>query len=162
MATRLRCGHSAALAWIFGVFAIVLGVRSALAQEPGYRSVDGLAVYLGVVPAEIVKGHPKAHPERTMHDETPRDEHAFHVVVAVFDGATGARLEDLAVRATLLPPARPPLTEPLERMTVAGAVTYGNFVRLAGYGTYRIRVAIERPGGEKPVVAEFAYEHRLR
>jgi hypothetical protein len=54
------------------------------------------------------------------------------------------------------------VTEPLEKMTVAGTVTYGNFFTLAGYGTYRIRVAIERPGAAKPAVAEFGYEHRLR
>ena len=153
--TVRRIGSAAALA------IVVLG-RPLSAEEPGYRAVDGLAIYFGVVPAEIVRGHPEPHPERQMHDAIPRAEHAFHVVVAVFDGATGRRLEDLAVEATLLPPARPPVTEPLKKMAVAGVVTYGNYFALAGYGTYRFRVAIRREAADRPAVAEFAYEHRLR
>jgi hypothetical protein len=39
----------------------------AAAQDTEYKTVDGLAVYLGVVPAQIVKGHPREHSEQTMH-----------------------------------------------------------------------------------------------
>ena len=37
------------------------------AEDAQYKTANGLAVYLGVVPAEIVKGHPSGHAETTMH-----------------------------------------------------------------------------------------------
>lgn len=33
----------------------------------GLRTVDGLTVYLGVVPAAVTRAHPLGHTERTMH-----------------------------------------------------------------------------------------------
>ena len=45
--------------------------KVATAQDPPYKTAGGLAVYLGVVPAEIVKGHPPGHTEGAMHGGPP-------------------------------------------------------------------------------------------
>jgi len=48
------------------------GVVTSVAAEQGYRQVvDGMAVYFGIVPAELVRGHPPHHPEGTMHGGAP-------------------------------------------------------------------------------------------
>src|SRR4051794_23124619 len=63
----------------------------------------GLAVYIGLVPAEIVRGHPADYPERTMHGG-PRPhggEHEYHLVAAVFDAATADRVSDARVSARI-------------------------------------------------------------
>ena len=32
-----------------------------------YKATDGVSVYFSVVPAEMVRGHPREHPESEMH-----------------------------------------------------------------------------------------------
>jgi len=155
-------GRSVATAFGAALLAMMLLPRAASAEETGSRVVDGLAIYLGLMPAEIVRSHPRAHPERTMHGDVSKDEHAYHLVVAVFDERTGARLENLEVKATIHPPARPPSTVRLDKMAIEGTVTYGSYFDLAGYGPYRISLRILRPGESKPVVADFTYEHLVK
>lgn len=144
------------------VAAIFLSIHSARAQDPGTRTVGGLTVYFGVMPGEIVKGHPKSHAERSMHGGASGDEHNYHMVVAVFDAATGARLTDVTVNAKVRPPSRPVTSIPLEKMEVAGTTTYGNFFPAAGYGTYRFSIEVYRDKAAQPVIAEFTYDHRLK
>lgn len=53
----------------FGLSAILLGVTlAAPAAERGYRQiVDGVAIYFGIMPAQLVRGHPPDHPEGQIH-----------------------------------------------------------------------------------------------
>ena len=64
------------------LIAMALALGPALADD-GYRSVDGLAVYLGIVPAAVVRGHPTAHAESSMHGGAGTARHQQHIVVAV-------------------------------------------------------------------------------
>jgi hypothetical protein len=43
--------------------------------------VDGLSVYFGVRPAEMIRGHLKEHPESQMHGGIPED-YRHHITVA--------------------------------------------------------------------------------
>jgi hypothetical protein len=51
----------------------------AQAAEDYTRTAGGLTVYLGVMPAEIIKGQP------TMHGGIPSGRHEHQIVVAIFD-----------------------------------------------------------------------------
>ena len=52
----------------------------------GARTVDGLTVYLGVVPAAVTRAHPPGHTERTMHGGIAKPGmHDVHLLVAVFN-----------------------------------------------------------------------------
>lgn len=51
------------------------------------------------MPAEIAKGQPSGHPEGAMHGGTPAGAHEYHVVIAIFDAASGTRISDASVRA---------------------------------------------------------------
>jgi hypothetical protein len=45
-------------------------------------------------------------------------------------------------------------------MDIANTITYGGFVRPPGADLYAIRLTIQRPAVDHPVVFEFEYDHR--
>lgn len=131
--------------------------RAAVADS--YRTADGIAVYLGVLPAAIVRGHAVRHGEETMHGGVPRGPRDYHLVVAVFDAGSGARVEDAEVGAIVAGLGHVAETRlRLEPMRVAGTVTYGGFAALPDPGCYTIAVEVRRPGAEGPARVEFAYQ----
>jgi hypothetical protein len=140
------------------------GVPSAMAADsPYHRQVDGLSVYLGVLPAALVeRRHPAAHPEGAMHGGPPRGQHAYHVMVSVFDDETGERVEDLEVEARVTPLGRAAIARRLEPMSMADTITYGNYFNLATSGPHRIRVSLSRHGVADRSTVEFTYDHRLQ
>ena len=147
--------------WLAGP-ALILGLATAAhAQDAGsYQVAGGMAAYLGVMPAEIVGGHPARHPETRMHGGLPEDAHAEHLVIALFDDASGARIEDATVRATVAGlgvTAITPIT--LEPMPVAGVITYGGYFAFPGADTYSIDLRISRPGRPEVTGIGFTYQH---
>lgn len=148
-------------------WALAASFAAGAADNSGYKTVGGLAVYLGVMPAAIVQGHPAdpadpAHPEKTMHRGVPRGLHAFHVVAAVFDAASGERIEDAKVSARVTRLGLGGATSALEPMDIAGTVTYGNYFTMSGDGPYRIELSITPAGASMPVALKFSYEHGTR
>lgn len=140
-----------------GVFA--LAAAAALIAADHGKVVDGVAVYFGVVPSEVITGHPQAHEERAMHGGAPTAAHRHHVVVALFDEATGRRVENAKVKASVTEAGRASQGKALDPMTIAGTLTYGNYFTMSGRGPYRIRVSATLPGSTRPYVADFDYRH---
>lgn len=139
------------------IFAAVLIVAPARAAEEGqYKAGHGIAAYLGLLPAEMVKGHPK------MHGGAPRGPHAYHLVVALFDEASGERISDAKVTARIAAPGMTGEEKSLEPMKIAGTATYGTFVTLPGFDRYTIALNVRSPGASKPIALEFVYDHRNR
>ncbi len=130
------------------------------AEDSLYKAAGGLAVYIGVIPAEIVRGHPSGHAEQTMHGGAPKGVHEYHVVAAVFDATSGARVSDATVTAQISGIGLSGAKKRLAPMEIANTVTYGGFFELPGRDLYTIGLAIERPGQRKPVNLEFKYDHR--
>ena len=143
------------------LFLYVSGAVSAAVDEP-YRTADGVQVYLGVMPAALLRAHPEPHHERKMHGGAPADRNNYHLLVAVFDQASGARIEDAKVEAEVAPLGLAGARKQLEAMTVAGAVTYGDYFGMEHGDLYRIRLWIVRPGVDRPVEVEFSYDLRKR
>ena len=150
---------------LISVFLVGIGLSSATtaaADDDNYKTAAGLAVYLGVLPAAMIQGHPRDHPEAAMHGGVPSGRHGYHIVVAVFDAATGQRVEDAVVEARVAEPGLAGVTRQLEPMLITETVTYGNYFQLSGDGPYRIDLSIMRPSSATPVKVEFTYEHRTR
>jgi len=121
----------------------------------------GLRVYFGAVPAEIVREHSLLDPtEGTIHGGIPTGVHEYHLVVAIFDAKSGARITDAAVRAELSAPGLSPTAKKLEIMERAGAPRYGGFFNLEIPAIYTVKLIIDRPGGASPVSVEIKYDHR--
>lgn len=153
----LRVALAAALAWG------LIGLNAAAAADSrDHKTAGGLSVYLGVLPAAMIQGHPKDHPEEAMHGGTPRGRHAFHVMAAVFDDASGERIEDATVEARVMPLGLAGVTRRLQPMVIADTVTYGNYFTLRGDGPYRIRISVTPAGAARAVVLEYGYDHRTR
>lgn len=145
-----------------GLLIAVLALASVPA--PGFaddhehsKTASGLTIYLGLVPAQIVRGHLGRHAEAQAHGGPPRGEHVYHLIVAAFDATSGARIEDANVTARVSSLGLAGPQRALEPMKIAETVTYGNYFNLPGRGRYRINVAVERPQGI--VTFEFAYDH---
>lgn len=145
---------------VIAAFAIFLLTAPLLADDQGRSKViGGLAVYLGVLPAAMITGHPAGHSETTIHGGLPSGPHVYHVMVAVFDEASGARIADAEVTARVAPLGLTGTEKVLEPMTIEDTVTYGNFFDMRYSDTYRIKVEIRRPAAQQPVLVEFQYEH---
>jgi hypothetical protein len=123
-------------------------------------SKSGLTVYLGVVPSEIVKGPSPHSAEPPIHGRIPKGPHAYHIVAAIFDASTGARVSDANVTAQVSGLGLSGTKKTLEPMEIAGTITYGGFFDLPGFDLYTVRLAIERPGAAQTVVLNFKYDHR--
>ncbi len=136
-------------------FAPPISTASAVDTAP-FKSAGGLSVFIGIVPAEIVKGYAS----QNMHGGPPRGRHEYHVMAAIFDTATGARISDATVTARVAGLGLAGSNEKLEPMEIAGAMTYGNFFDLPGRDLYTVRLEIRRAGSQRPVVVEFKYDHR--
>jgi hypothetical protein len=146
---------------VVAMCAMILSLsRAVTVEDPSYKTAGGLAVYVGVVPAEIVKGHPSDHAEGMMHGRAPPGRHQYHLVAALFDMATGARVLRASVTAQVSGLGLAGPTFNLEPMEIAGTTTFGGFVRLPGSDLYTIRLTIQRNGEPRPVVLDFKYDHR--
>jgi hypothetical protein len=133
---------------------------SSAADEESYKTADGLAVYLGLMPAQVVRGHAPGHAERTMHGGPPASVHDYHLVVAVFDAGSGSRIEDATVTATISGLGHVGTTRlPLEPMSMTGTVTYGGYIAFRGDDRYTIAIEVLPAGAHSPVQVEFAYRH---
>lgn len=137
-----------------------MGATAALASDVGgYKVVDGLGIYLGVVPTDLIMKHPMEHSERTMHGGVPPGKHHHHVMVALFDEKTGNRITDATVTAYVAELGLAGHTKRLEPMPVADTVTYGNYFEMRVSVRYRISVQVRRPASARVVEAEFEYTH---
>lgn len=148
--------------WLL-VVPLALALPASAGVVDGVRTVDGLTVYLGVVPAAVTRAHPPGHTERTMHGGMARPGmHDVHLVVAVFNKSTGERLSNVTVTARIHGTNRNRWAVPLTQMTVNGALTYGGYTSLGAEQDVMISVDIRRPGQTlrtSTVTAQFEYAH---
>jgi hypothetical protein len=174
MRSRARWATAAAL---FGALCLtVLGVAlmsrdaamaaerdAAIAAETEQSiTAGGLTVYLGVVPAEIVKGPPKhVNLSKGPHDYqiSSKSPHEYHIVAAIFDAKSGERISGAVVTAEVSGLGLSGSKEKLEPMQIAGTTAYGSFFDLPGSDLYTVKLTVERTGAS-PVDLQFKYDHR--
>lgn len=165
MGSRVRGVTAAALcgALCFTVSGIALMSRDAAmaAETDQSKTAGGLTVYLGVVPAEIVKGPPthvllsKGPHEYQVSSKSPHD---YQIIAAIFDAA-GERLSNVVVTAEVSGLGLSGSKKQLEPMQIAGTATYGGFFDLPGSDLYTLNLTVER-SGTNPAVLQFKYDHR--
>lgn len=128
------------------------------AQLERRKVVDGIELLYGMVPAARAVPAHRQNPggERT-HGRNPSGADDYHLDVALFDAATGARIPDAKVVATVRELNTAGKRKKLDAEAFGGAVSYGNYFTLRGEGPFRIVVEATVPGRKKPVEAEFEY-----
>lgn len=148
----IRCALSAIV--------LVWSLTSTAAEVRQPIIVGDLEIFYGVMPAEILRAHPPEHAERTMHGGVPASRNTYHLVVSLFDATNRARITDAQVEARVREAGLTPQTKPLQPMTMAGVVTYGNYFSMTPPGPFRITLDITLPHGGPPVQASFEHRHR--
>ena len=66
------------------------------------KTVDGVAIYLGMVPAAVMRQNPDIYPAHEP-SKIPSSKHVHHVMLALFDGPGGARITYAIVTARVAP-----------------------------------------------------------
>jgi len=95
-----------------------------------------------------------------MHGGTPIGAHEYHVVVAIFDAGSGARISDARETAKVSGLGLSGPEKALEPMAIANTITYGGFFELPGADLYTVSVTVRRPGAQARVILDFRYDHR--
>jgi hypothetical protein len=141
-----------------GLAAVAAACTSPERTLEAERTVNGLTADLGVVPAALVRGHEPG-TATEMHRGGADIALSHHVMVALFEAASGRRVTEARVTATVPAPDGKPVTRSLEPMTVAGATTFGNYFAIGLDGRIvPIDVEVEFQGHGKTRF-EFAYGH---
>lgn len=144
---------------VISIATLVAGSAFA-ADSATHKVAHGVAIYLGVLPAEMILGHPRPHTEAAMHGGVPAGQHQYHVTVSLFDAANGKRIGGAKVSARVYEINRAGTQKKLEPMLIAGTVSYGNYFNIPTTNNpYRIRVLIELPGVAGVIETEFEYQH---
>ncbi len=131
--------------------------QSLAAKSQLHKTISGVDIYLGVLPAEIVRGHPKKHPESRMHGGVPAGSR-YHVILALFDAKSGDRINEAKVSAKVVGTAAVEITKPLEPMSIAGARSYGNYFKMLGQiPQHLIILEITLPGVKRTIRTTFEW-----
>jgi cytochrome c5 len=125
-------------------------------MDPFHRSVGGIEIHLGLIPAQMLYALPQESPERTMHGGIPEDPGYYHVNVSLYDAKSGAPIDDAQVRIQLKEPGFNSTTTKLERMEFGGG-NYGTYTKPQPGTLYLLTVYIERLGTAQIVEAKFNY-----
>lgn len=130
----------------------IFGTSLAIADESQrYQKIDGMSVYLGVIPAQITKKY------RSMHGGGTNNEHSYHVVIALFDEKLGERIIDAKVIASVTALAMKGVTKVLEPMH-GDLLSYGNYFTMHTETYYDIKVEIQRAEKTAKTVAKFTFK----
>lgn len=123
---------------IFVLLFLMFATTVTIADESQrHQKVDGLSVYLGVIPAQLTQKHYK------MHGGIIKDEHNYHIVIAIFDEKEQKRITTAKVKATVSILGMSGKSKILEPMH-GELLSYGNYFKMSDATLYRIKVDITR------------------
>ncbi len=149
--SALRAGVAAAL--------IALAGTASAQTTSDFAEVDGVTIYLAVLPAEMLRGFPSGSEESRMHGGVPRGKHIHHVQVALFDTQTGDRIDGAQVTATVAEIGLGGVTKTLQPFTIGDALTYGQYFEFEKRLHFDVNIRATLPGGKRVVETTFDYEH---
>jgi cytochrome c5 len=129
------------------------------ATRQDFAVVDGMTVYLGVVPADVIRSRPKEYP-KSMYGVAPFGAAQYYVTVALFDTPNGQRIDDAVVKARISTTMDAGPEKTLEPVTIAKVRSYGNYFAMGGAGPYKITVQVRRPSASNVIQAQFEYTHQ--
>ena len=137
------------------LFAGWLLATPVLAGQPAYGARQGsgdIEFQYDLMPSAIIAAH--EHGEPKMHGGA-RGQNDTHVLVALFERSTGARISDAIVHVTIGVRGGEAVSKKLELMMIDGLASYGGYVPVPQPGLYRIRFEARRPGVAVVAYAEF-------
>ena len=137
------------------LLALALLASPAFAQQS--KTVGGLAINLGLMPAEQAMradGHRDAHPEKN----PPGTQ---HILITLDDAKTGKRIGNAEVVVEVTDPKGHADKKPLLHTQSAGRPDYSEMFQFSWSGKYSIHVSITPKPGAKPIEARFTVNHAI-
>ncbi len=136
---------------------LVMALASPLAGAQQVKSVDGVVVNFGLMPAEVAlraDGHRDAHPQHPPSGSQ-------HVLITLDDEKSHARIGDAEVSVEVTDPHGRVDSKPLLHTQAAGLPDYSELFTFSWSGQYAIRVIVTRRPGAKPIEARFTVHHSI-
>jgi len=129
---------------------------SGLNIKSSYKVKDGYAIYLGLIPAEMIEGHTS----HFMHGGIPTGQYRYHLAIAIFDDKTGKRIKNAKIQVNINNRIGIGMesNKALEDMEMNGKFMYGNYFTLKTAGPYRIDVSIDFGNDLNPIKVVFDYD----
>jgi hypothetical protein len=134
---------------------VALATTIAFAQQP--RTVGGMIVNFGIVPAEVAlraEGHRDQHP-------TNPPPGSQHLLITLDDEKTGKRISDPDVFIEVTDPNGHVEKKPLLHTQGGGLPDYSELFRFPSPGEYSLRVIITPKSGGKPIETQFKVKHAI-
>ncbi len=124
-----------------------------------FKTVGGTEIYLGLLPAELLRSFPKDSAERSMHGGVPSGSGYYHMNVSLIDAATKAPIPGAKVEVKIDEPGLSSDTKSLQPVTANNTPSYGNYIKLKGKTQYVFTVKVQKPDAPQPI--EVKFEHRV-
>ena len=159
MANLTDAEMRSAVVYMFNAGSVSERTPAAATGGEDYKVVEGMNVYLGVVPGSVIRAHPGDYPA-AMSGNAPAGSEQHYVTIALFDAKNGQRITDAVVTARVAGATQASAEKSLKPVTVAGSLTYGDYFPMAGGSAYKITVHIHRPG--MPNVVETEFQHKTQ
>lgn len=124
--------------------------------KSSYKVKDGYAIYLGLIPAEMIEGHTS----HSMHGGIPTGQYRYHLAIAIFDDKTGKRIKNAKIQVIINNRIGIGMesNKALEDMEMNGKFMYGNYFTLKTAGPYRIDVSIDLGNDLNSIKVVFDYD----
>ena len=127
----------------------------AAASDPMHKTIEGMEVYLGVLPAESLRArHAGSDAEAKMYGGIPSGAGYFLVNVTLRDSKTKAEIKGARVEARVAN-LMTGETRKLEAATINNTVSYGNYFQMPGRDPYTVTLQIRKPGAARAIEAKF-------
>lgn len=127
--------------------------KAAGASDPAHKSIEGMEIFLGVLPAESVRTrHSDA--EKKMYGGIPSGKGYFLVNITLRDSSTKAEIKDAQVEARVANLLTGE-TKKLELASINNTVSYGNYFQMPGRDPYTVTLQIRKPGAARSIEARF-------
>ncbi len=143
------------------IFILALAVFGALPAAAGHpmqsETADGVRVYLGIMPATMLREHGEEYREHNAQCPPPGGSDSHHVMIALFDESSGERITDADVEVRVSPLGLVGPRKHLHPIPVADATSYCNYFSLSTPDTYTINVDIRRPNAPGVIRTKFVY-----
>ena len=126
--------------------------------DPFHKTVGGMDIYIGFIPAQALLAYPKDSVERTMHGGVPSGSGYYHVNVSLLDHSDNAPINGAQVEVVTEEPGAARESKALEPIAL-GPASYGNYLQVRENARYVITVRVRKPGSSH--VDEARFEHKF-
>ena len=150
----------AAVVYMFNPAPLLAPAHRQLAQLPAddanHRIVGGIEVFLGVVPAQVLRAeqHLASHVQTWMHGGIPSGEDIAHLNVSLYDATSRTEISDAQVEARL-ESRLGVVNQTLQLMPGQSATSYGNYFHLPPGTPYTVTLAVRRAAAAQPIEVRF-------